>query len=266
MAATYDRLDEQLQRLLTVTHPDYTPALQHKDIYSSPVTALSGNTIAGYAAVWHDNTGTPYVDDYGDMTVPGSWQESIKAANQERKATGRPHLMPYLYNHAISTQLGGVVSLYEDSKGVAYESKLAHTDKAREVYELARGGFLGTSYGYLPTKHQYIMHGGKRIRVLQKVSVMELSAVTSPANPYATAQAKAGRLFQRKPFWLDDVKPAYLSPDGKVRLELALQDIRKQWQTSADRLARQERMNGNRERLGTLADELEDFIDRLMED
>jgi HK97 family phage prohead protease len=263
MVATFDKLDEQLERLLTVTHPDYRPNLQHKDSFTSPVTALTGNTIAGYAAVWADNTGIPFVDEYGDMTVQGSWQDTITAANQERKATGRPHLMPYLYNQAISSQLGGVTALYEDSKGVAYESKLARTAKAQEVYELARSGFLGTSYGYLPTKHQYIQHGGKRIRVLQKVSVMELSAVTSPANPYATAQAKAGRLFKSSPF--SDVKPTYLSPDGMVNLEKAMSVFRKRWQGEAERLARQDRMQGNRQHLGELANSLERFIDRLME-
>lgn len=75
-----------------------------------------------------------------------------------------------------------------------YESKIAlNTSKGREVYELAKEGVLGTSYGYEPVVTEKGTHPktGAPVRILRKIAARELSAVVFPANPYAIVHAKS---------------------------------------------------------------------------
>ena len=181
----------------TPTHKT-PPSLTHEQLLASmskkasptPVQALSGNRLEGYCAVWLDDKRQPYIDSYGDMTVPNSWKDSIAYYEQERRATGRPHLIPHMRDH--KTQIGGVLHLAEDSKGVIYQSQLSSTPLAQETYALAKDNFIGTSYGYDPVVFDFVSTGSQRARRLLKIMTHELSSVTFPANPFATAIAKSG--------------------------------------------------------------------------
>jgi HK97 family phage prohead protease len=154
------------------------------------VQAVAGNKLEGYAARWNDATGNPYVDTYDDVTVPNSWSDCIRYWEAERKKIGRPALMPHLRDH--KNQIGGVLHLSEDSQGVIYQSQLSDTPLAKETWALAKDGFLGTSYGYEPTQYDYAHMSNRKVRRLLKIMAHEISSVTFPANPYASAIAKSG--------------------------------------------------------------------------
>lgn len=154
------------------------------------VEAVRGNKLEGYAARWNDASGQPYIDSYGDITVPNSWTESIAYWERERKRIGRAMLMPHLRDH--KNQIGGVKYLAEDSQGVIYQSQLSDTPLAKETWALAKDGFLGTSYGYEPTQYDFANMSNRKVRRLLKIMAHEISSVTFPANPYASAIAKSG--------------------------------------------------------------------------
>lgn len=172
-----------------VTLPD---TIIYKDAPQQPT--LEKGILYGYCAVWKDSDGLDFVDSYDDVTVAQSWQEDIARHRAEMQRTGSKYLMPHLFNHDKNSPIGGVQHLAEDSKGVVYESKIAlNTSKGREVYELAREGVLGTSYGYEPLVTEPGRHPktGKPVNRLVKIAVRELSSVVFPANPYAVAHAKS---------------------------------------------------------------------------
>jgi HK97 family phage prohead protease len=155
---------------------------------------LEKNTLYGYAA-WHrDTSGNEYVDSYGDVTTPGSWQACIHQWEKERQDTGRSWLIPHLYNHSKNDHVGAVMLLREDTRGVYYESRLASTSRAQEVKALASDGMLQCSYGYIPEEVEYITNSktGRKNRRLRKVFVHEISALSGfAANPYASARLKS---------------------------------------------------------------------------
>ena len=175
-------------------HPTSTPSTTLLFKTSPQKPTLEKGILYGYAAVWKDVDGLDYIDDYGDATCSGSWNETIAAAKAEMKNTGRAYLMPHLFNHDKHSPIGGVTHLAEDSKGIVYESKVAlNTAKGREVYELAKEGVLGTSYGYEPVVTEKGTHPktGKPVRMLRKIAARELSSVVFPANPYSVSYAKS---------------------------------------------------------------------------
>ncbi len=197
----------------TLTIPD----LQYKTAPEKP--QLEKNTLYGYACWHYDATGDYFVDPYGDITVPGSWQDTIAEAEQTRKATGRGWLIPHLFNHSKDSVVGAVVALREDHKGIYYESKLANTSKAREVKSLASDGLLGASYGYNPLMVQHFYHerSKKTVRKLLKVQVGELSATAIPANPYTTAGVKSlFPMLQASGYHPDTIKRLFTQLDDKL--------------------------------------------------
>ncbi len=190
--AIRDRMEDAIARYYaTLQSQHVNPRLLAYKSSPTPVEASKGNTLEGYCAVWKGADGQPYIDEYKDETVSGSWRQTISRMEAERRNTGRTFLIPHLYQHNENKIIGGVKHLAEDSRGVIYESKLADTPLARETYELARLGVLGTSYGYKATQIGYRTYKGQKVRQLLAVTVYELSGVTHPANPYTTANAKA---------------------------------------------------------------------------
>ena len=182
---------DHLHKLFYSLIPDVKTAIEYKKAPEKPT--VEKNTLYGYACWHYGADGDYYVDPYGDITVPGSWQDTIKEAETTKRNTNRDWLLPHMFNHDKNSLVGAVVKLKEDARGVYYETKLANTPRAREVKSLASDGLLGASYGYNPLVVQHVYHENskKMVRKLVKVSVAEISAVVLPANPYATAGIKS---------------------------------------------------------------------------
>lgn len=139
------------------------------------VGGLDGTTnglIEGYASTF----GT--VDGAGDTVLPGAFAESL-----ENRST--PVRM--FYQHDRSQVIGKWLEIREDDVGLFVVGELTpgHT-LANDVYaSLKHGAIDGLSIGFRPAKDgmKKIAGGG---RILGKVDLVEISAVTLPANTEAT--------------------------------------------------------------------------------
>jgi HK97 family phage prohead protease len=216
------------------TTPMYESPSDYKDSprLLAPAPVLSGDTLEGYAAWWYEKDGNPYIDDYSDWVAPGSWTESIQRLMDQQRKTGNEFLVPHLWQHQRNEQIGGVKHLAEDSRGVVYVSKLAmKIRRAQEAYDLARIGAIGTSYGYDRLEEEKLTHPvtKRQYKKLKKLHAHEISSVSFPANPYATAHAKSQ-------FYVPSNYPTTLSPETK------------QWLANLERKAAYKSQQDKRER------------------
>ena len=123
-------------------------------------------------------------DSYGDVINRGAFSETL--AQGGRNKTG----IAMLWQH-YSDKIPGVwLSLAEDKKGLPVEGQLAlKTTLGRDVYEIMKLGAeagtfkLGLSIGYDAKDFEYetLKDNNKKIRILKRVELWEISLVTFPA-------------------------------------------------------------------------------------
>lgn len=132
------------------------------------VKALGDDTgweIAGLASTWW---GEP--DAYGDVVQPGAFADSIAA---------RP--TKFLYEH--HTPIGKQLELRETDDGLYGRWSVVNTTAGTDAYKLAKAGVLDAlSIGYFPVEWTIRADG---VRVLEKIDLLEVSAVAIPANEHA---------------------------------------------------------------------------------
>lgn len=120
------------------------------------------------------------VDRVGDVCVRGCFREA-KAG------------LPMLWQHLSHSPIGRIRELKETDAGLEFEAELIlAVPQARDAWELARGSVItATSIGYRVQDHDFAKHVDpvskkeRRIRRLKKLSLHEISMVTSPANDLA---------------------------------------------------------------------------------
>ena len=173
-----------------------TAALEYKRIpFEVKATGSdeSGWEIAGLASTWW---GEP--DAFGDVVAPGAFSASIAA-----RAT------KFLYEHY--EPIGKQLELRETDDGLYGRWSVVDTRAGTDAYKLAKAGVLDSlSIGYIPLEWETRADG---VRVLQKVDLLEVSAVAIPANVNAV---------------ITDVKraaPAPPAPRIDIRRELLLRRL-----------------------------------------
>lgn len=119
------------------------------------------------------------VDSYNEVVAPGAFIESIA----ETKAKGRT--FPVLWQHRTAEPIGNwdIDSLVEDQRGLFGQGSLWLGD-AQNANVALRGmkskAITGLSIGYYVLADSY--NEKTRIRTLEKLELIEISIVTSPAN------------------------------------------------------------------------------------
>lgn len=151
-----------------------------------------GWEIAGYASTFG---GEP--DAYGDVVARGAFLDSIAA-----RAT------KFLYEH--HTPIGKQLEIREDDHGLYGRWSIVDTTSGTDAYKLAKAGVLDSlSIGYFVDAADYRDDG---VRVLRKVTLVEVSAVAIPANTNALitdvkspppAPAPAAAAFDLDPLAID---------------------------------------------------------------
>jgi HK97 family phage prohead protease len=127
--------------------------------------AEGGWEIAGLASTWW---GEP--DAYNDVVAPGAFAASIA-----ERAT------KFLYEH--HTPIGKQLELRETDDGLYGRWSIVDTAAGTDAHKLAKAGVLDSlSIGYVPLEWELRADG---VRVLQKVTLYEVSAVSIPANANA---------------------------------------------------------------------------------
>jgi HK97 family phage prohead protease len=125
---------------------------------------LKAGQVAGYGSVFGN------VDHGLDRIEPGAFRKSLLEHDT----------IPMLHEHRDT--VGVWSSLREDDRGLKVAGKISDTALGRDVRTLARDGAItGLSIGYRPTKHRF----DGDVRVLDEVSLMEVSLVTFPMNELA---------------------------------------------------------------------------------
>lgn len=127
------------------------------------------HTVEGYASVFN---GQP--DSYGDIVAKGAFVESLRQRTPK-----------FLWQHRMDTPIGKVVDLAEDDHGLYGKWQLANTADAKNAYELMNDGLVeGLSIGFI-TKEADWSDAEPGVRILKRVDLFEISAVTIPANESA---------------------------------------------------------------------------------
>ncbi len=127
--------------------------------------------------------------DYGDdRTMPGAFRKTLSDSYSRKAAQDLDFLWPYLWNHDYS-QLppGGVFEANEDRKGLYTKTQFnLDLQMGRELYASFKMGTMKKqSMGYKAIQVDWVKEGGKSIRNLLEVAVMEGSAVVFPMNDMA---------------------------------------------------------------------------------
>jgi HK97 family phage prohead protease len=150
---------------------------------SEPSRRRSARALAkvqGHASVFD------LVDLGGDIVRHGAFLESIKATG------GRVPLF-WEHSHSLpgkgdSMPVGVTVKLEEDSHGLFFEGKIANTSKGRDLIALMDTVGMRSSIGFELVKENIQNNNGSSVRELLELSLMEISIVTFPMNPAATAR------------------------------------------------------------------------------
>jgi len=120
------------------------------------------------------------VDSWGDVIVPGAFDNFLKG--EDRK---RIHLC---YQHDRSEVIGMITDIKTDAIGLLCEADVLPTSKGKDVQLLLKSGAVNEfSIGYYADEYHFEKREGYQgsIRVLDAVTVVEVSPVTRAANPKA---------------------------------------------------------------------------------
>lgn len=126
------------------------------------------------------------VDEVGDVCEPGCFDASV--ARSPRRTL--------LWQHDQADPIGSF-EVTDTVSALAIRGRInLDVSRGRDAYALLKAGDItGLSIGYVAVQADY---DGNGVRHLREVDLLEGSLVTIPANPLATAQAKARRENMRK--------------------------------------------------------------------
>jgi HK97 family phage prohead protease len=129
----------------------------------------------GYASVFD------VVDRDGDILMRGAFEKCLR---YQAKVGKMPKL---LWQHDVTQPIGILQEIREDAYGLFVKGKiLLDIEKGREAYALLKSGALeGLSIGFYPRKSRRAPNQEAK-RLLEEVSLVEVSLVTFAANPLAS--------------------------------------------------------------------------------
>lgn len=138
-------------------------------------TTITGNRLAGYAAV------------YSSPTDIGPYYEQL-APTAFRSVLGSPDLdVVGLFNHDPSMLLArtrnGSLSLSSDSTGLAFELDIPDTTVGHDVRAMIEAELItGCSFAFVPDQQEWTSHEGRDLRTHTSVGrLLDVSVVTLPA-------------------------------------------------------------------------------------
>lgn len=127
--------------------------------------------------------------DFGDdRTMKGAFDLTLRDSFARKSAQSLDFLWPYLWNHDYNIlPPGGIYDADEDKKGLYTKVQFnPETQLGRELYSSFKIGTMKKqSMGYKTIKYEYVKEGGRTIRNLIEVAVVEGSAVVFPMNDLA---------------------------------------------------------------------------------
>lgn len=130
--------------------------------------------IKAYACVFGN------VDSWGDVIEPTACDAFLKSENAER--------MKLCYQHNAHEVIGVITDKGVDAIGLWIEADILDTSVGSDVQKLIKAGAINEfSIGYYADRYRYEKRAGYdyEIRVLEEITIIEVSPVTRAANPKA---------------------------------------------------------------------------------
>ena len=153
--------------------------IQYKSI-SRPIQVKQGEradgvlSIRGYALAFGN------VDSWGDIIQPGACDAFLASENASR--------MKLCYQHDTQEVIGVITDKGVDDYGMWFEADILPTTTGKNVQVLIKGEAINEfSIGYWADRYHYETRKGYKgeIRVLDAITIIEVSPVTRAANPKA---------------------------------------------------------------------------------
>lgn len=127
------------------------------------------------------------IDSYGDIIMPGACDDFLAGDAEKR--------MKLCYQHKREEVIGVITNKTVDDHGLLIDADILPTTRGKDVIMLIKSGALNEfSIGYYADKYHYERREGYdyNIRLLDAITVREVSIVTFAANPEAVlVSAKA---------------------------------------------------------------------------
>ena len=120
------------------------------------------------------------VDSWGDIIAPGACDKFLASEDYNR--------MALCYQHNISEVVGVITDAGVDEKGMWIEADVLPTTTGKDVQTLIKAGAIKEfSIGYYANEYHFEKVDGYAydIRVLDAITIVEVSPVTRAANPQA---------------------------------------------------------------------------------
>ena len=120
------------------------------------------------------------VDSWGDIIAPGACEKFLASEDFKR--------MALCYQHNISEVVGVITDAGVDEKGMWIEADVLPTTTGKDVQTLIKAGAIKEfSIGFYATEYHFEKVDGYAydIRVLDAITIVEVSPVTRAANPQA---------------------------------------------------------------------------------
>jgi len=175
--------------------------------------------IVGYAAVF--NQRTELWTDHFEEILPGAFEESLKADD-----------IRALFNHDVNYVLGRnkakTLRLSEDEHGLAIEIDPPDTQLGRDTVVLIRRGDISQmSIGFWVLDEEYKKEDGKRIRIISKAKLFDVSPVTAAAYPTTEVSVRMNLSLQRSieasfAAWEQEQQPRTSIATARRRLDLRM--------------------------------------------
>lgn len=149
-----------------------------------------------YSFTGHASTFTRYA--YDDPNRFGWWEEMSKGAFD--RALAEDHdvvfLMNHDPNHVLARTSSGTMNLGKDKTGLRVDADLADTSTGRDLRVLLeRRDVNAMSIAFSVTAEEWkTLKDGTDLRVINDLTLYDVSAVTYPANPDTDAALRSGKL------------------------------------------------------------------------
>lgn len=127
------------------------------------------------------------VDSYGDIVAKGAFDKFLKSQEAGR--------IKFCFQHR--NVVGKITDMGVDEKGLWFEADVLNTTEGLDVQKLIRAKAINEcSIGYFADQYHYEKTGKKEHRILDAVTVAEISVVARAANPKAVLLSAKGEDMQ----------------------------------------------------------------------
>lgn len=199
-------------------------------------------TIRAYALAFGN------VDSWGDIIEKGACDDFLKREDANR--------MRLCYQHDQREVIGKITDKGVDDYGMWIEAEILPTSTGKDVQTLIRAGAIDElSIGYRADRYHYEKQFGYQyeIRVLEAITIIEVSPVTRAANPKAViTDMKAEEQTEEKPLKTDNTMY-----EMKKQLETIEQKAAAAEKKAADLAAQLEEKNNELKAAQTSIDNLD---------